>query len=410
MPARKSILLGASFAALMLVIGASAFAIWRNARAAQNRVAALHDEHLVAGNALASIRASVYLIGILTRDYLLDPDPARQKQYEDQFKTIRAEIGNCLRVLDENVELNSSPESRVQKEQQRAAVERLRRGVDSYWDPTALVLNWTTQQKLARRADFLRERAHRRDEITQLAGQVEKLIAENYSREKLRTSRTDQEFQTSLAWTAGAALLLCLAIAAMTMARMMVLERRSQISESELRRLSAQVRTAQEQERKYLSRELHDQVGQMLTGLRMEFSSIARLHADAESEVAARIAHAMGIVEQTLRVVRNIAMLLRPSMLDDLGLSPALAWLIKEISRRTVWRSRRLRSRARFVAGRLPHMSLPSGSGGADERFPPREEVSHGLMTTDQGWVIGTIADNGCGFDPARSGGMVWGW
>ena len=106
-----------------------------------------------------------------------------------------------------------------------------------------------------------------------------------------------------------------------------------------MRRLSGQIRTAQEQERKYLSRELHDQVGQMLTGLRMELTSIARMHADSESEVSARIARAKGIVEQTLRIVRNIAMLLRPSMLDDLGLTPALAWLVKEVARSRGWRS-----------------------------------------------------------------------
>jgi signal transduction histidine kinase len=123
------------------------------------------------------------------------------------------------------------------------------------------------------------------------------------------------------------------AIAAASLSRMLKLERQSQAAESELRLLSGQLRTAQEEERKHLSRELHDQVGQMLTGLRMELAGIARVLADSESEISSRIARAKGTVEQTLRIVRNIAMLLRPSMLDDLGLSPALAWLVKEMSR-----------------------------------------------------------------------------
>ena len=131
------------------------------------------------------------------------------------------------------------------------------------------------------------------------------------------------------------ALLFGLAVAAAAFSRMLSLERSSQISATELRRLSGQIRTAQEMERKHLSRELHDQVGQMLTGLRMELTNVARLHADSESEVSARIARAKGIVEQTLGIVRNIAMLLRPSMLDDLGLTPALAWLAKETSKST---------------------------------------------------------------------------
>ena len=104
------------------------------------------------------------------------------------------------------------------------------------------------------------------------------------------------------------------------------------MAESELRLLSGQIRTAQEQERKYLSRELHDQVGQMLTGLRMELASIARFTVIRKARSSSRIARAKGTVEQTLRIVRNIAMLLRPSMLDDLGLAPALAWLFKEVA------------------------------------------------------------------------------
>jgi len=74
----------------------------------------------------------------------------------------------------------------------------------------------------------------------------------------------------------GIALLLGLAIAGVTLVRMTALERRSQMAETELRRLSGQVRTAQEQERKNLSRELHDEVGQMLTGLRMELGGMSR--------------------------------------------------------------------------------------------------------------------------------------
>src|SRR5262249_22588162 len=74
-------------------------------------------------------------------------------------------------------------------------------------------------------------------------------------------------------------------------------------------------------------------VGQMLTGLRMELTSAARLPGALGTEIASRLGRAKETVEQTLGIVRNIAMLLRPSMLDDLGLMPALNWLVKEISR-----------------------------------------------------------------------------
>ena len=111
-----------------------------------------------------------------------------------------------------------------------------------------------------------------------------------------------------------------------TLVRMVNLERQSELAESQLRSLSGQIRTAQEQERRSLSRELHDQVGQTLTALRMELAGMALLHGDTGSELSSRIARSKGTVEQTLRVVRNIAMLLRPSMLDDLGLVSTLRW------------------------------------------------------------------------------------
>ncbi|HVW84524.1 MAG TPA: sensor histidine kinase, partial [Bryobacteraceae bacterium] len=187
--------------------------------------------------------------------------------------------------------------------------------------------------KRAQRSAMLRHRVQRQQEIFALAEGIERLVAQNFDNEQRKITTADREFRASLGVTTAIALVLGLAIAGITLARMLALERQSQLAESELRRLSAQIRTAHEQERKYLSRELHDQVGQMLTGLRMELASIARLHGDAESEVSSRIARAKGTVEQTLRIVRNIAMLLRPSMLDDLGLSPALAWLVKEVSR-----------------------------------------------------------------------------
>ena len=58
---RRSVLLALAFASLLLIIGGSAFAIWHGAENARRKVAELHEAHLEAGNALASIRANVFL-------------------------------------------------------------------------------------------------------------------------------------------------------------------------------------------------------------------------------------------------------------------------------------------------------------------------------------------------------------
>ncbi len=390
---RRSMFLTVAFAGLMVVISALAVAVWRNATDAQARVAALHNAHFEAGNALASLRANVYLTGILTRDYLFDIDPGRPRQYTAQFADIRIATADSFRILAAS----------TQNDVESSALDHLRREVEAYLDTTRIALDWTPEEKTARRAEFLSRRMRSREEIVALASQMERMMGESFSRERARITSADREFRSSFAWTTGIALLFALGIAGITMARIMTLERRSQVTESELRRMSSQVRTAQEHERRYLSRELHDQVGQMLTGLRMELSSIASAHEDSDNEITSRIAHAKSIVEQTLRLVRNIAMLLRPSMLDDLGLTPALAWLVKEISRSSgieieadmdpvldLLPDTHRTCLYRVVQEALTNVSKHAGAHKVD--------VS---LKVAGGWVVGTIADNGCGFDAA---------
>ena len=391
MRARRSIWLAAALAALLLVISVSAFAVWWSARSSQERVAALQNAHMQAGVKLAAIRANVYLNAILTRDYLLDPDASHAQQYIDQFNTIQTNTEESFRSL----------EASGLDEKQKAALNRLHNELATYWDPTEVVLDWSPEEKRAQRAEMLRQRVRRRQEIFGLAEQVENLVTANFVRERERITTADREFRISLGWTTGIALLLGLAIAGGTLARMLALEHQSQTAESGLRQLSGQIRTAQEQERKYLSRELHDQVGQMLTGLRMELASIARIHADSESEISSRIARAKGTVEQTLRIVRNIAMLLRPSMLDDLGLVPALAWLAKEFSRSSGVEIDvdidpavdGLPDVHRTCVYRVVQEALTNATRHSEAR-----KVSVSLKSDDV-WVIGAIVDDGHGFE-----------
>ena len=116
MHVRRSIFLAAALAALLLVIGVSAFAVWSNARNSQERVAALQKAQIEAGVALAAIRANVYLNAILTRDYLLDLDASHAQQYVDQFNSIRAKTDESFRTL----------EASGQDDQQKAALKQLR--------------------------------------------------------------------------------------------------------------------------------------------------------------------------------------------------------------------------------------------------------------------------------------------
>jgi signal transduction histidine kinase len=89
-----------------------------------------------------------------------------------------------------------------------------------------------------------------------------------------------------------------------------------------MRELSQQLVNTQEEERKNLSRELHDHVAQVLTGLRMELGRMERL----STVVSPVVAECKTLVDDMFRTVRNLALGLRPSMLDDFGLQAALEW------------------------------------------------------------------------------------
>ena len=169
--------------------------------------------------------------------------------------------------------------------------------------------------------------------------------------------------------------LLGLGIAGITVLRMSMLEKKSleerqrtEAAEQELRRLSRQLVQAQEEERKSISRELHDEVGQMLTALRMELRSMQDLRTAPEREFNEHVGGAKFLAEQSLRALRDMAMGLRPSMLDDLGLGSAIQWQARQFSKRTgIPVNVRIDALPVLSAGTASHLRLPGRAGSLDE-------------------------------------------
>jgi PAS domain S-box-containing protein len=105
-------------------------------------------------------------------------------------------------------------------------------------------------------------------------------------------------------------------------------------SQRELRELSARVLEAREEEKAHIARELHDELGQLLTALKMDLGWLReRLPADAE--LAARVAEMGSLLDRTVGSTRRISADLRPLMLDDLGLADAAAWLVEDFAKRS---------------------------------------------------------------------------
>ena len=103
----------------------------------------------------------------------------------------------------------------------------------------------------------------------------------------------------------------------------------------ELSRLPSNLLDAQEEERRSISRELHDEVGQSLGALLVDVGRLKTVVSQDNEAAQEQIGRIKSTAETVVSTVRNIALLLRPSMLDDLGLIAAIEWQAREVSRRS---------------------------------------------------------------------------
>ena len=106
-------------------------------------------------------------------------------------------------------------------------------------------------------------------------------------------------------------------------------------SRDRLRELSSALQTIREEEKTRIARELHDELGQMLTALKMDTAAIEAELDHAQTALRTRTGAMKQLIDTTVASVRRISADLRPMMLDNLGLVPTLEWLAKEFSRRS---------------------------------------------------------------------------
>jgi len=99
--------------------------------------------------------------------------------------------------------------------------------------------------------------------------------------------------------------------------------------------LSQRLMHVQEQERRHLARDLHDEIGQALTAVKMNLQTLHRKN--DRPDIAASLSDSMGIVDHILQHVRDLSLDLRPSLLDDLGLVSAVKWYVSRQAERAGW-------------------------------------------------------------------------
>lgn len=106
-------------------------------------------------------------------------------------------------------------------------------------------------------------------------------------------------------------------------------------SRDQFRNLSAHLQSVREEERSYIAREIHDELGQALTALKMDLIWINKRLTTAQSEIAEKISTMFDLIDKTIQTIRRISTDLRPGLLDDLGLTAALEWYCEDFQNRT---------------------------------------------------------------------------
>jgi len=176
----------------------------------------------------------------------------------------------------------------------------------------------------------------------------------------------------------------------------------------ELEKLSARLLDVQEQERRSISRELHDEVGQSLEALLVDLGRLSTLVSPADQAIREQITRVKSLAENSVKTVRDIALLLRPSMLDDLGLIPALEWQAREISRRS---DMEVEVHSEMVSEKLPDETKICVYRLVQEAL--NNAATHAAAKNARVSVVQTpeklrveIIDDGLGFDSRRVRGM----
>ncbi len=189
-------------------------------------------------------------------------------------------------------------------------------------------------------------------------------------------------------------------------------EERALASEGQLRALAARLQSIREQERTRISREIHDELGQMLTALKMDLTLFGRDLAHAEpmpqrALMTTEVDAMAQLVDATIQSVRRIARQLRPEVLDALGLVAAIEWLASDLEARTGLHcsvsapqtlpevdGERKTALFRIAQEALTNVVRHAGASRCAVR-----------LTQQAGELVLAVEDDGKGFDPTRASG-----
>lgn len=370
----------------------------------QTEAAAINARYIHSQELLSTVRAQTLLGSVYVRDALLDPDPGATVAYRRQLEQTQRDIDQALEhyvpVLNSSVERERLGRLRHELEDFRATLEEV-------------IANDNLQPPAQARVVLSRRVVPQREIVMRVSEEVQALNRADFVQQQTAIAdiyRTTQgrvrtQFGFALAASLGIALLATLYAGRLESRLQQQRERDVQMTQ-ELQELSAKLITAQEEERRRIARELHDEVGQVLTAIKLELA-VAQRRLDATGGSRRLLEDAQSITDSALITVRDLSHLLHPALLDDLGLPAAIEWYLRGFGKRYGVRVELLHERM-------------------DDRLQPEIEATayrvvqealtniakHAHATSCRVYVqrlpktvLVTVEDNGVGFDPALAEG-----
>ena len=297
----------------------------------EQRSTDINARYTRAQDLLTTVRGHVLMGSVYVRDALLDPNPATAEEYrrqlEESYRSADEALKGYVPVLD------------VPGEQMR--IDRLRREIDDFRRTLFEVLGTDSREWPSEARHLLRRRIMpKREGVMRISEEVQALNRSAFVQQQLDIASLYRATQRRVWQTVGLALVASVAIALLATLYAGRLEQRLERQRArdvetarDLQRLSSQLLTAQEEERRSIARELHDEVGQVLTAIKVELAVAQRSVEVAGVKVDA-LTDARRITDGALHTVRDLSRLLHPAMLDDLGLPAAIDWYLKGFGRR----------------------------------------------------------------------------
>lgn len=394
------------FGSILAIMAGIGVDVSQSLKSAHERNSALLRSFLERDQALDELQNLMVRSGTIIRDYLAG-DPVRSASEKADLQAAR---DRTRELLNQFAQVGDRADS-----QESGAFRALRADVEAFWRSLEPVLSWDEETK-RRKGDDYRQNAMGplRAEVLRLSRDITQLNDRQLDAAEQSILAEQESLRARLIAASGLGVVFACAFAVIVSLRVRKLERSAEIQYSnvlrtkdQLRGLAARLENAQEEERRSLSRELHDEVGQSMSAMLVE---LGRLEAalPKDEAVHGRLASFRTQAETAIGTVRDISLLLRPSMLDDLGLVAALNWLGKEASRRT---GLRVHVDAREAADDLPDSVRTCVFRVVQEAL--NNCAKHAKATTASVVVAQTadrlavsIQDDGVGFDTASQKGL----